>query len=234
MHSPLIALLWKEWHEQRWKLVFGCVMLMAYVAIGLRARLLQDVATVVTALYPGALILAIFTAMGVTATERSERTFDVLLSRPISPWKTLAVKTLVAIAVSATPLVAAALLAIVMAGGREIASSQMLLFLPVALTMNVSMLLWTLSFGIGRPSEAQVALVGIGVIALGLAAILLDGVFAGLYGSWLCWLHPLTVLGAVGRNGGVPGTAIAVELSVAGLVWVLAAARIGRPRRAAK
>ena len=103
MTSPIRTLLWKEWHEHRWKLVFGCVMLMAYVAIGLRARLWPDIVTVAAGLFPGAFILAVFTTMGITATERNEGSFDVLLSRPISPRKILAVKTLVAIPVSATP-----------------------------------------------------------------------------------------------------------------------------------
>ena len=29
------ALLWKEWYEQRWKLAFGCVLLVGYTATGL-------------------------------------------------------------------------------------------------------------------------------------------------------------------------------------------------------
>ena len=234
MHSPYSAILWKEWREHRWKLVFGCVMLMAYVAIGLRARLMPDLVTLVTALYGGAVALAVFTAMGVTATERSEGSFGVLLSRPFSPWKTLGVKTLVAIVVSATPLVAAALLAIVMAGGREAASSEMLFHMAVTVTMNVSMLLWTVSLGIGRPSEAQVAMVGIGVIALGVVVLVfLAEAFAGPVPQWLCWPHPVTA-STIGQRGEALGMATVVELSVAGLLWVVAAARVGRPGRAGR
>src|SRR5689334_8801214 len=36
------SLLWKEWHEQSWKLAFGCVVLAALAVIGLRARVVAD------------------------------------------------------------------------------------------------------------------------------------------------------------------------------------------------
>ena len=38
MHS----LLWKEWHEQSWKLGFGCVVLGALALIGLHSRIIAD------------------------------------------------------------------------------------------------------------------------------------------------------------------------------------------------
>lgn len=121
-----------------------------------------------------------------------------------------------------------------MAGGREANSSLMFPALALAVTINVSMLLWTLSLGIGRPNEAQVALVGIGVLAFGFAAILLSQVFTVSYDSWVWWTHPLTIMVALGLSGGVFAAALGVQLCVAALFLVLATARIGRPGRAEK
>jgi len=40
----LRALLWKEWHEQRWRVALATVWLLGMSAIGLKTRILPDAA----------------------------------------------------------------------------------------------------------------------------------------------------------------------------------------------
>ena len=51
-------LLWKEWHEQRWKAAFGCVILMAFTAIGLKTRLVPDEVIIALGIFIGAILAA--------------------------------------------------------------------------------------------------------------------------------------------------------------------------------
>ena len=84
MIKPLI---WKEWHEQRWKLVFGTVMLVFFTGVLIAAKLTTDNETFVVVLIFGGLILSMYSAMGVFAPETTEGTKIFLLSKPIQAWK---------------------------------------------------------------------------------------------------------------------------------------------------
>lgn len=84
MIKPLV---WKEWHEQRWKLAFGTVMLAFFTGSLIAARLTTDNENIVAVLFLGGLILSLYSAMGVFAPETTDRTKTFLSSKPIQPWK---------------------------------------------------------------------------------------------------------------------------------------------------
>ncbi|HPS56254.1 MAG TPA: ABC-2 transporter permease [Sedimentisphaerales bacterium] len=84
MIKPLI---WKEWHEQRWKLVFGTVMLVFFTGVLLAAKLTTDNETFVLMWIFGGLILSMYSAMGVFAPETTDGTKIFLSSKPIQAWK---------------------------------------------------------------------------------------------------------------------------------------------------
>jgi len=238
MTAMIRALLWKEWHEQRWKLVFGCAILMAYMAISLRARLWPDFVTVISGLFGGAVLWAVFTAMGTVAPERADGSLGVLLARPIRPWWVLAVKTVVAVCVSAGPIAAGTLVALLVAAGREVSSSELLVVFAVAVAMNVTLLIWTMSIGIRCTSEAQVTMVGMVIIAAGLAAASLLGDILDLrLQPWACGFYPLWIVGAVRKQDGLLIAdetfvlAIGIEIAVAAAWWMLAGILISRTRR---
>ena len=71
MIRPLI---WKEWQEQRWKLAFGCVLMLGYTAIGFRTRILRDIEIIISSLVLGSIFLPIFVSFGLVAAERSAGT----------------------------------------------------------------------------------------------------------------------------------------------------------------
>ena len=57
MKKIIPSLLWKEWHEQRWKLALACVMLMGYTAVALRTRVVPDFLVVASAVLFGSIML---------------------------------------------------------------------------------------------------------------------------------------------------------------------------------
>lgn len=89
MLKPLI---WKEWHEQRWKLAFGTVMLVFFTGAMLAARLTTSREVVVVVWILGGLVLSLYSAMGVFAPEVTNKTKLFLASKPARPWQVFAVK----------------------------------------------------------------------------------------------------------------------------------------------
>lgn len=77
-------LFWKEWREQRWKLIFGTVMLMFFTGTLMAARLSTSHEVLVAVWIIGGLVLALYSAMGVFAPEVSNETQIFLMSKPIN------------------------------------------------------------------------------------------------------------------------------------------------------
>src|SRR5687767_3135298 len=113
------SLIWKEWREQRWKLGFGCVLLMGFTLVGLRTRISPDEGIIGMVTFFGALLLPVLNAMGLVAAERDEGSLQTLLRLPISPKRIFLVKTAMGAIVAAAPFLACALIAFFIAGGRE-------------------------------------------------------------------------------------------------------------------
>ena len=91
-------LIWKEWHEQSWKLGFGCIVLASFSLIGLRARTTSDEMIVMCVCIMGVGLLPILSSTGLVPAERSEGSLEALLvgcslktggcsSTAISPWR---------------------------------------------------------------------------------------------------------------------------------------------------
>ncbi|MHC4214166.1 MAG: hypothetical protein ACYSWP_12415 [Planctomycetota bacterium] len=81
------SLIWKEWHEQRWKLAFGTVMLVFFAGSLLAARLTAQSESIIVVWILGGLVLSLYSAMGVFAPEMTNGTKTFLSSKPLQPWK---------------------------------------------------------------------------------------------------------------------------------------------------
>lgn len=89
MIKPLI---WKEFCEQRWKMAFGTTMLLFFTGALLAAGVASNNEIVLIIWLFGGLLLALYSAMGVFAPERTDRTVTFLISKPIAIWKVFACK----------------------------------------------------------------------------------------------------------------------------------------------
>jgi ABC-type transport system involved in multi-copper enzyme maturation permease subunit len=83
----LRQLLWKEWREQRWKLIFGTMMLVFFTGTLMAARVSTNRELLVFIWIVGGLVLALYSAMGVFAPEISNGTQSFLITKPIAHWK---------------------------------------------------------------------------------------------------------------------------------------------------
>lgn len=81
------SLLWKEWHEHKWKLASSTAILWSIAGLGLvdpeRGSLIGIHVALVMAMVP----LAVFIGLGVAAGERSRGTLPFLQSLPVPMWR---------------------------------------------------------------------------------------------------------------------------------------------------
>jgi hypothetical protein len=160
------SLVWKEWHEQRWKAAFGCVVLGAFAVVGLQTRVFPDWLVISLSGGMGAPILALLVAMGLTAPERADGSLGALLSLPERPWRILAVKLGVGSAVLLAPLAVTGLAIVAIAGGRELAVSRITCLCLASAGFALAFMIWTFCLSVGQPSEARVGLIGVAVATL--------------------------------------------------------------------
>ena len=160
MIKPLI---WKEWHEQRWKLAFGCVLLMGYTAIGLKSRLLPDEIIIFFGTTFSGWVMPMLVAMGIVAVERANGSLDTLLALPVKSWKVFTVKLLTGASVCAVPILGSMIVALLIASEREMEPSDIAIPYLCSVAFGFVMYIWIIAFGIRQPSEARVGLVGIAI-----------------------------------------------------------------------
>ncbi len=236
MGKPIRSLLWKEWHEQRWKLAFGCVILMSLTAIGLQTRIVPDFAVVMLSVAIGSSVLPIFAVMGLVAPERAEGSLHALLALPIRPWIVLVVKTAMGFLVCAAPILGAAFVACLWAGGREETVPRMLVGCAGGILFALCALVWMLAFGIRQRGEARAALVGIAVIAVWFLTTVIYGMFfENTIGEF--WIvHPFSIFeyfwdAFEHYEARQILSLVALQVAEAALLFAWAAARFSKPGR---
>lgn len=157
-------LLWKEWHEQRWKLGFGCVVLCAFTLIGLRTRIVSDESIIVATCALGVLLLPILSAAGLFPAERGEGTLKTLLALPVPRSKVLSAKLILGLVLCGGPLLASTVVSLLLAGGREISQGAMLGIFLRAVASGVFLFVWMFALSVRSPSEGRGAALAIGIL----------------------------------------------------------------------
>jgi ABC-type transport system involved in multi-copper enzyme maturation permease subunit len=160
----LRSLIWKEWHEQRWKLAFACVILLSYTGIGVYTRILPDAAILLGGTVCAAILLPIFACMDLVAAERAEGSLKTLLVLPVRHWAAFAVKAAIGLLTCVAPLFANLLLFLALTNTREASNAQLVPWCVGMMAFSASAFVWMFAFGMRQPSEARAALVSIGVL----------------------------------------------------------------------
>jgi len=174
MIRPLI---WKEWQEQRWKLVFSCLAIATFVSIGLKTRVMPDVGIFVITLMGPVLLMPIFVATGLFATEREDGTFALQQWLPVASWKVYIVKVMVGSAVVMVPILLSMALSLFLAGGREITYRLMFTAYLNGIAFALSMLVYIAVFSLKCNSEAKVFVVAVIIYAVFIVMVLIDDMF---------------------------------------------------------
>ena len=228
------SLVWKEWHEQRWRLGFGVFLLGTFTLIGLRTRIIPDEQIVALTIMVGGMLLPLMVAMGLVAPERAEGTIVRLLALPVPPWKVLAAKGVVGAAVCAAPVIVSGVLAALVAGDGEMSWPELVGLYAIAIGVTLSMFTWLTAAGVRQPSEARAGLVGIAIVV---GWFLLMALGAAMQAELLRdtdveqWVAAVSPVGLILLKGSSIPTAavIALQVTVVAVMWWYAAHRIGKP-----
>jgi hypothetical protein len=226
------GLLWKEWHEQRWKLAFGSLMLAAFALIGLRARVIADETLLRCVCGIAVLLLPMLSSTGLVPAERSDGTLESLLALPVQAWRILIAKTLMGLALCAGPIVLAAIVSFAVSGGREMSAGAMAGMFARTLLATLSLFFWMFALSVRLPTETRAALVAVGVLVSWLIVSL------GLYGAGprgtepsLLWATDPFFLFFIGTGSqsSVLAVAICMQAIIALALWLWAVRQFGKP-----
>ena len=229
------SLLWKEWHEQRWKLAFGSLILAAFAFIGLRARVIADEQLVQWVCFLAIALLPVLASTGLIPAERDDGTLETLLSLPVNASRIFAVKTAIGVLLAAGPLLVAGAVSLAVAGGREISAADIatLYLRTTATTLALFFLMFTLT--VRLPNETRASLITLALLIMSLLVTLAIVDSNNDYQrahSPLWLISPFVFL--VSRGTETPGAglrlgAALVQAAVALLLWLWAARQFPRP-----
>jgi hypothetical protein len=166
------SLLWKEWHEQRWKLAFGSLILGAFALIGLRARVVADELLLESLCFLAVTLLPVLAGTGLVAFEREEGTFESLLSLPVAPVRIFLVKTVMGVVLTAGPVIVAAVVSLAIAGGREMSRAAITLLYLESLAATLSLFFWIFTLTVRLPTETRASLIAMAVVIMWLIVAL--------------------------------------------------------------
>lgn len=229
------SLLWKEWHEQRWKLAFGSLILAAFAFVGLRARVVADDTMLEVVCSLAVLLLPILSSTGLVPAERDERTLDTLLTLPVNPAAILGAKVVAGVMLCTIPLLVL-VVSLALAGGRELSAAAIAALYLRTLAATLSLFFWMFALTIRLPTETRAALTTLGVLILWMIATLgLIESRSGRSGPSPLWaVDPLVFL--LGFRDGRWAVSLALAagaqsvIAVALLLW--AARQLPRPQEA--
>ena len=157
-------LIWKEWHEQAWKLAFGCIVLSAFALIGLRTRIILDQEMALWVCFPAMCLLPLLAATGLIPAERSAATLESLAALPVSMRTIAAVKAITGVVLSTVPLLCAMAISLAIAGGREMEPARLAGIYLLCTMTSLSLFFWMFALTIRLPTESRAAMVGVGIL----------------------------------------------------------------------
>lgn len=181
MNTPWTSLLWKEWREHAGKLLALCVIAAVapvMFSIANPENIFDNVAAVLTILVP---LSAMFTGMGVAASEQSRGTIRFLQGLPTPMAKPAAAKLLLAVLTVSVPIVAAFMGGVAywnfvgdgnygyigqnLAGKVWMIESWQLGLVVAGVLGAVSILIWMAAAGVNLSDEVRAGAVGMLTIA---------------------------------------------------------------------
>jgi ABC-type transport system involved in multi-copper enzyme maturation permease subunit len=168
------SLLWKEWHEQSWKLAFSCILLGAMAAIGLHSRIISDSDMMIWVCVIG-MLLPISYCSGLLPAERADGYLESLVALPVQPRKILLAKTALGMTMCVLPLLLAMGISLAIAGSREADDGQIIALFSRSIFASVIFFMWMFALTSQLPGETRATLVSLGIwlclamVAVGLA-----------------------------------------------------------------
>ena len=147
-------LLWKEWRENLWKLVFCGAVSLAFTALLFRIRLFPDSENCIVVSFVQMLVVPVVYALDIFSGEMSNRTIHLLFKFPVERWKIFFSKYFVCIIGMSLIFLATGLLMETLGQGREVQigflfKSNILFEIPALMIFS-----WFCAFAAQSRSEA--------------------------------------------------------------------------------
>lgn len=199
MRNPIV---WKEWHEQRWKLVFSAVMLGSVTAVGLAARITTTREIILVLWMAGGLLLSIFSAMGVLAPEHTDGTVTFLLSKPVRAGRVFAWKWLFGWFNFALPMVLCTAV-MVLGSSHAGVAAEVSAFAGLSSALTLATMLYSLTVGLAPRQSSQAGVFWTGLAVIVVMVVHMSSVFGafrigfglstqtGIVQRLLCYVNPL-------------------------------------------
>jgi ABC-type transport system involved in multi-copper enzyme maturation permease subunit len=218
MIKPLI---WKEWHELRWKMAFGCLIVGAFVLIGFKSRIFPDIAINIFSIVGSSLLMPLFIAMGLIAEERSDGSLYTLFALPIRIKLLYVIKMILGAVVVLSPILVSLILSLLMAGGREESISDIIKWHVMGAHFAIVMFIVTVVSGMKFSSEAKVALTGIAWVGFWGLCVIVEGGMTVRYGSvsWTMIITPWGFFEVANSGGFLPVFLFHFVLCAAFFLW---------------
>ncbi|QDT34282.1 hypothetical protein [Thalassoglobus polymorphus] len=179
------TLIWKEFHEQKWKLLSLIGIVLAILIAGLIESEGKDLVGVVAVIYSYVLLAPLYLGMGVSSGEQSSNSIGFVRTLPFSSWKIGLVRVVVGWFVLAIPLLVSMIVLMCAAAvltrlgllnpntlqelfiGRKV-SANFSLFLVHMLGLGVctNLYAWIVAITVNQKSDLRAGLIGIVLIVL--------------------------------------------------------------------
>jgi ABC-type transport system involved in multi-copper enzyme maturation permease subunit len=159
-------LLWKEWRENQWKLVFGGAVSLAFTALLFRIRLFPDATNAFVISLAQMLVMPVIYALDIFSGEISSRTIHLLFKFPVPRWKIFFSKYLVCIAGIALIFLLTGVLMEILGHGREAQAGFLFRHSFYYAVGSLLVFTWYTVFGAQNRSEAA-SLVTIFAVMIG-------------------------------------------------------------------
>jgi hypothetical protein len=176
MITPII---WKEWRQQRWKLAFGTVMLVGLIGTLATAHVMNDAEIFAILGVASALVLPLYSAMGVFAPEHTGGTFTFYASKPAKPLAVFMTKWFFGWLNVVVPVTAAFVFTLLVSGNSLPGFLACLVNIlenptPISFSLCFGTILYTMTccFAPSKSSEAFVGLTGLLILLIMMAYLL--------------------------------------------------------------
>lgn len=193
-----VSLLWKEWKENLWKLLFCGSVSLAFTGLLFRMRIIPDEANCVMISLVQVFVVPIVYSLDIFSGEMSNRTIHLLFKIPVERWKLFFSKYLVCVGGMCVVFLLTGGLMEIVSGGREM--GVWYLFKINALHGIVGLLLftWFCPFGCQSRSEAG-SLAAMSGVMMGFGIVCLWGVMCDV--DWALSFVPYTFILSVRSDG---------------------------------
>ena len=218
-------LLWKEWKENVWKLLFCWAASIAFTAMLFRIRIVPDISNCMLISLVQMFVVLVVYSLDIFSGEMSNRTIHLLFKIPVPRWMIFFSKYLVSALGIVLIFVASSVLMELLAHGRE---ARVLFLLKTNLlygTAGLFLFTWFCAFGCQSRSEAG---------SLGAMFSVFIGWGIAFFWATTCevtWAAPFVPYSLAGLTAGGPVLTIFLQSLVAAAVLGIACYRYVSIRR---